>query len=388
MRIHRSTRFLSIVLVLAMLIQILPMQSFALSTSENAATSTESVDAHVVAEIPEKRTAFSKEFKMSNGLHMAAVYPDAVHYEDNGQWRDIDNTLKSSQKNGMSRYINTAGIWDVSFPQQLSDDQSISITKDGYTLSFFMAGELHTNFDAELMTEPEETLLEETAPEETVPEETFPEESIPEESIPEETLPEETTSDETLPEETIPEESVPEETVPGETEPEETTPLETLPETTSPAETIPEEAVPTVTVPDEAIPITPIPEETFTTETIPANTVAAEDLTAETPSALTVSAKMSSLTKKISNDTTSESVSEDLISVKTGFEVTEAKDDLKNDSSRVDGDTNVSTPVIPFRLEEARSVRGEIQSVDISKMIADADHPETISDKLHSRLNM
>ena len=327
MRIHRSTRFLSIVLVLAMLVQMLPMQTFALSTSENAATSTESIDAHVVAEIPEKRTAFSKEFKMSNGLHMAAVYPDAVHYEDNGQWKDIDNTLKASQVNGKSRYVNSAGIWDVSFPQQLSDNQSVSITKDGYTLSFFMAGELHTNSDAELMTEPEETLLEETAPEETATEETVSEETFPEESTPEEPLPEETTSDETVPKETIPEETVTEET-----EPEDTVPLETLPEATSPSETIPEETAPTVTVPDEAIPITPIPEETFSTETIPASTVAAEaiaeDITSEPPSALTASVKTSSLTRKLSNDTTSESVPEDIISVKTEFEVTEAKDDL------------------------------------------------------------
>ncbi len=32
----------------------------------------------VVAEVPEKRTAFSKEFRMSNGLHMSAVYGTAV----------------------------------------------------------------------------------------------------------------------------------------------------------------------------------------------------------------------------------------------------------------------------------------------------------------------
>jgi len=93
----------------------------------------------VVAEIPEKRTEFSKEFLLSTGLHMAVVYPNAVHYPSETGWAEIDNTLKI-HTDGTLR--NTAGVWDVQFPQQLAEDQSISVTKDGYTLSFFMAGEL------------------------------------------------------------------------------------------------------------------------------------------------------------------------------------------------------------------------------------------------------
>ena len=41
----------------------------------------------VLEEITENRTEFTKEFMLSNGLHMAAVYPTAVHYQENGQWQ-------------------------------------------------------------------------------------------------------------------------------------------------------------------------------------------------------------------------------------------------------------------------------------------------------------
>jgi hypothetical protein len=79
---------------------------------------------------------------------MAVVYNDPVHYEQDGQWVEIDNTLKA-QLNGT--YTNTAGVWDVSFPNQLTQNNRISIAKDGYTLSFGMAGELRTSGDLEIM---------------------------------------------------------------------------------------------------------------------------------------------------------------------------------------------------------------------------------------------
>lgn len=85
---------------------------------------------------------------MDNGLFIAAVYSEPVHYEKDGQWVEIDNTL-TAQLNGT--YTNTAGVWNVSFPNQLTKDARISVTKDTYTLSFGMAGELRTSGDLEVI---------------------------------------------------------------------------------------------------------------------------------------------------------------------------------------------------------------------------------------------
>ena len=148
-----KSRFLkvcSLLLVLALLVNMLPMSIFAqdfqesIESGEDVTETTQTVtaeDAYVVDEIKENRTEYSKEFLLSNGLHMATLYPDAVHYEKDGAWAEIDNTLVADQEGFLT---NTAGIWEVRFPQQLSKEQSITVEKDGYTLSFFMAGELTT----------------------------------------------------------------------------------------------------------------------------------------------------------------------------------------------------------------------------------------------------
>ena len=146
----------SIVLTLVMLFHMLPHQILAdmISTEEmeipsgGITTETEELDTSaltVVEEVTDKRTEFSKEFKMSNGLHMATVYNSAVHYEKNGTWEEIDNTLVATVSGTDSVYTNTAGVWDITFPAQLSSNNWISVTKDGYTLRFGMAGQLTNN---------------------------------------------------------------------------------------------------------------------------------------------------------------------------------------------------------------------------------------------------
>ena len=141
-----------VILSLALLINLLPVSALA-----SEATLEQSVVQHWVEDPPveeneettqpleilsedtSKRGEYYKEFVLTNGLRMASMYAEPVHYSENGQWKEIDNTLKLA--NGA--YTNTAGKWQISFPQQLTKDEAVTITKDGYTLSFFMAGELY-----------------------------------------------------------------------------------------------------------------------------------------------------------------------------------------------------------------------------------------------------
>jgi len=101
-------------------------------------------EASIVEEIVEKRTQYSKEFLLSNGLCLAVVYPEAVHYEKNNTWEEIDNTLKAVGSGSNGVLTNTAGAWQVTFPQQLTGNNMVSVTRAGYTLSFGMAGEIRT----------------------------------------------------------------------------------------------------------------------------------------------------------------------------------------------------------------------------------------------------
>lgn len=145
-------KLLSIFLVLVLLVNMLPMGVFAQEVREDILASeaqpeqvedtaevSEASDPQIVAELADQRTEFSKTFRMDNGLTMAVIYPDPIHYEKEGEWADIDNTLVAAD-NGS--YTNTDGVWDVSFPEQLDGGNSVVIEKDGYTLSFSMAGQL------------------------------------------------------------------------------------------------------------------------------------------------------------------------------------------------------------------------------------------------------
>lgn len=146
--LKRFLNLCSVFLVLALLVNMVPVTVFAqdfdgeMSTTDMDASSS---DAYVLGEVVESRTEYSKEFRLSNGLHLAAVYQEPVHYEKDGKWADIDNTLAASTQG----YANTAGSWDVCFPQTIAG--AVSVTQDGYTLSFRLAGELRPNPDVSVM---------------------------------------------------------------------------------------------------------------------------------------------------------------------------------------------------------------------------------------------
>jgi len=150
------------ILTLALLISCVPNQVYAMAGEALAdwlnATDTAVLQpdatpdpvlstAHIVAEDESRRGETYKEYIMNNGLRLATVYPSAIHYEDNGQWKDIDNTLVAAVSGGKAVYQNAAGAWNVRFPRTLSGNDMVGVTKDGYTVQFGMAGELRSTGD-------------------------------------------------------------------------------------------------------------------------------------------------------------------------------------------------------------------------------------------------
>ena len=119
----------SLLLVMTLVVNMLPMSVWAEGSSDkassNAGLSSPSVvqpedqitEVQVLGEEISKRTEYSKDFLLSNGNHVVAVYADPIHYEKDGSWREIDNTLKVSKEGA---YINTAGDWSVVLPQSIS----------------------------------------------------------------------------------------------------------------------------------------------------------------------------------------------------------------------------------------------------------------------------
>ena len=146
--LKKFLKLCSIVLSIVLLANMLPLQIYALeldaTDTVKPVTGQTSQEVTVLGEITEKRTEYTKEFRLSNGLNLATVYTQPVHYEEDGQWKEIDNTLVATT----AGFKNTSGVWDVTFPQNMRGSNSVTIQKDGHTLSFYMSGQLNVQDSA------------------------------------------------------------------------------------------------------------------------------------------------------------------------------------------------------------------------------------------------
>lgn len=286
-------RLLSLVLTLALVFQLLPLNAFAAevltdtSTEETNWEMPEQEEPDVVGEVEELRDHTSKQFRLSDGSFAAVNYGIPVHYlDDNNNWVDVDNTLTYS--NSAGQYLSVNGDEQRGFDDILTNGQPVLVSQYGeYNVELSLLPLTYeTATDDSVVPEPipeateepepevTEPVTEATAPEETVPETTVPDESFPEVTIPEETEPQTTEPAEPIPDATEPEETAPAVTVPEETGPQVTEPAETEPEITIPTEPVPEatepaETVPEVTIPEETEPLATEPIETETEPTIP-----------------------------------------------------------------------------------------------------------------------
>lgn len=127
MKITRMQKLLATILAVALSLTMLPAQVMAAELSSTdqreqntlqadprlmqgesgAATITDSdkdVDAEILGEIPSGRDEYQKEFLLSNGQRLLVLYPTPVHYEENGQWEEIDNTLLPVSEDEISVY--------------------------------------------------------------------------------------------------------------------------------------------------------------------------------------------------------------------------------------------------------------------------------------------
>ena len=136
---------------------------------------TETYESPILEEIQDKREENTKHFLTEDHIYLAAVYPSAVHYEEEGVWKDIDNTLcLQRDSEGNAYYENLASDTHVRFAQSAAEETIVSIEREGLTLSWGFAPAAD---------EPNpENSMEETPAEEAMEEEPTEEEPSAEES--------------------------------------------------------------------------------------------------------------------------------------------------------------------------------------------------------------
>ena len=100
-----TKKFLRVIAFVLFAVIALQLPTFALPADYGLTNETEQSDvssdgtdpfgdgARIIGEDESLRTEDTKHFILSNGTKIAARYEVPVHYEVNGEWKDIDNTL-------------------------------------------------------------------------------------------------------------------------------------------------------------------------------------------------------------------------------------------------------------------------------------------------------
>ena len=78
-----------------------------------------------------------KRFVREDRAVEAVVYPYPVHYQENGEWKDIDNRLVlETQSDGTQVYTNREGAYHIYFATNSNSNELVRVEKDGYTISW------------------------------------------------------------------------------------------------------------------------------------------------------------------------------------------------------------------------------------------------------------
>ena len=100
-----------------------------LETEETPSTPEE---AEIISELTEKRDETTKYFAMSDGTTKACLYPQNIHYLEDGEYKEIDNTLVEGSKDGKTYYKNKKNSFSVKIPENYADDYIEFSDENGY----------------------------------------------------------------------------------------------------------------------------------------------------------------------------------------------------------------------------------------------------------------
>ena len=89
---------------------------------------------YIIQENVENRTPTTKEFLMSDDTIMVQQFVEPVHYLENGEYKDIDNSLVEEIQNNKKVYQNTANSFKVKIAKE--QNPFIEIEEDGYDFQF------------------------------------------------------------------------------------------------------------------------------------------------------------------------------------------------------------------------------------------------------------
>ncbi len=139
----KLTKILACILCISTIVSSIPITSSAEETSDVNAISEESTsvvsqgEAVIVSEIQDKRSADTKTFLLSDGSYLHAVYPEQVHYRENNEWVDVDNSFESaSDEEGEEVLENEKNSFKIKFSNKAKDKKLVSLKSGQYQIDW------------------------------------------------------------------------------------------------------------------------------------------------------------------------------------------------------------------------------------------------------------
>ena len=105
---------------------------------QTTVSQSEPYERSILFEDPSLREQDQKTFRMSDGSFKTIVYPEPIHYKNNNEWQDIDNTLVLDEAAG--GYTNLANDFTVTFAKKSDSKKLVEIKTDDYKLSWGFVG--------------------------------------------------------------------------------------------------------------------------------------------------------------------------------------------------------------------------------------------------------
>ena len=141
----KANKYIALLLTIAMLLTIVPAQVFAEEPGgqqEETIFKEESTGrkSPVVTELTEERDRYTKVYLHADGTLTAFVSGEPLHYEQDGEWLDIDNTLQADSVNGRDILTNADNEYNVELPKELDSSSEIKISSGDHSISFSVNG--------------------------------------------------------------------------------------------------------------------------------------------------------------------------------------------------------------------------------------------------------
>lgn len=89
-------------------------------------------ETNIISEVISERTFNSKTFLRADGTYEVAVYDTNVHYNDNGVWKEIDNSLSETE----NEFAIKDNSFKLKFPKTIEDNKDIKLSMGDYSIDW------------------------------------------------------------------------------------------------------------------------------------------------------------------------------------------------------------------------------------------------------------